>query len=173
MTVYSSPLIDRAFAFATAAHSAVGQVRKYDGAPYIVHPQRVADIVASHGGSDDQIAAAYLHDVVEDTQVDNDTIRNVFGNVIADLVSDLTDVSVSYDGNRATRKSIDMEHTLSGSVDAQFVKLADILDNSQDIRANDPSFWKVYQKEMLALLDGMTDCTMFPLYAKALDSVKR
>ena len=164
---------DRALTFATAAHAAVGQKRKYDGEDYIVHPIRVADIVRTYGGSDDQIAAAYLHDVVEDTQVDIDTIRDMFGDTIAELVSDLTDVSCSYDGNRATRKSIDMEHTLSGSVDAQFVKLADILDNSQDIKQADPSFWKVYQKEMLALLDGMTDCTMFPLYAKALDSVKR
>jgi (p)ppGpp synthase/HD superfamily hydrolase len=164
---------DRALTFATAAHAAVGQKRKYDGEDYIVHPIRVADIVRTYGGSDDQIAAAYLHDVVEDTQVDIDTIRDMFGDTIAELVSDLTDVSCSYDGNRATRKSIDMEHTLSGSVDAQFVKLADILDNSQDIRQADPSFWKVYQKEMLALLDGMTECTMFPLYAKALDSVKR
>ena len=164
-------VIDKAFAFATAAHAAVGQKRKYDGAPYIVHPQRVADIVRTYGGSDDQIAAAYLHDVVEDTQVDINTIRDMFGDTIAELVSDLTDVSCSYDGNRATRKSIDMEHTLCGSVDAQFVKLADIIDNSRDIAENDPSFWKVYQKEMLALLEGMTDCTMFPLYAKALDSV--
>jgi (p)ppGpp synthase/HD superfamily hydrolase len=164
---------DRALTFATAAHAAVGQKRKYDGEDYIVHPIRVADIVRTYGGSDDQIAAAYLHDVVEDTQVDIDTIRDMFGDTIAELVSDLTDVSCSYDGNRATRKSIDMEHTLSGSVDAQFVKLADILDNSRDIRQADPSFWKVYQKEMLALLDGMTECTMFPLYAKALDSVKR
>lgn len=164
---------DRALIFATAAHAAVGQKRKYDGEDYIVHPIRVADIVRTYGGSDDQIAAAYLHDVVEDTQVDIDTIQSMFGDTIASLVSDLTDVSCSYDGNRATRKSIDMEHTLSGSVDAQFVKLADILDNSQDISQADPSFWKVYQKEMLALLDGMTECTMFPLYAKALDSVKR
>jgi len=164
-------VIDKAFAFATAAHAAVGQKRKYDGAPYIVHPQRVADIVRTYGGSDDQIAAAYLHDVVEDTQVDIDTIRDMFGDTIAELVSDLTDVSCSYDGNRATRKSIDMEHTLCGSVDAQFVKLADIIDNSRDIAENDPSFWKVYQKEMLALLEGMKDCTMFPLYAVALDSV--
>ena len=164
---------DRALTFATAAHAAVGQKRKNDGEDYIVHPIRVADIVRTYGGSDDQIAAAYLHDVVEDTQVDIDTIRDMFGDTIAELVSDLTDVSCSYDGNRATRKSIDMEHTLCGSVDAQFVKLADILDNSQDIRQADPSFWKVYQKEMLALLDGMTECTMFPLYAKALDSVKR
>tara|TARA_B100000497_G_scaffold37518_1_gene44071 strand:- start:224 stop:727 length:504 start_codon:yes stop_codon:yes gene_type:complete len=164
-------VIDKAFAFATAAHAAVGQKRKYDGAPYIVHPQRVADIVRTYGGSDDQIAAAYLHDVVEDTQVDINTIRDMFGDTIAELVSDLTDVSCSYDGNRATRKSIDMEHTLCGSVDAQFVKLADIIDNSRDIAENDPSFWKVYQKEMLALLEGMKDCTMFPLYAVALDSV--
>ena len=164
---------DRALTFATAAHAAVGQKRKYDGEDYIVHPIRVADIVRTYGGSDDQIAAAYLHDVVEDTQVDIDTIQSMFGDTIADLVSDLTDVSVASDGNRATRKAMDRDHTLSSSVDAQFVKLADILDNSQDIGANDPSFWKVYQKEMLALLDGMTECTMFPLYAKALDSVKR
>ena len=164
---------DKALTFATAAHAAVGQKRKYDGEDYIVHPIRVADIVRTYGGSDDQIAAAYLHDVVEDTQVDIDTIQSMFGDTIASLVSDLTDVSVASDGNRATRKAIDRDHTLSSSVDAQFVKLADILDNSRDIGANDPNFYRVYQKEMLALLDGMTDCTMFPLYARALDSVKK
>jgi len=166
-------ITEKALAFATAAHAAVGQKRKYSGEDYIVHPIRVADIVRTYGGDDNQIAAAYLHDVVEDTQVDIDTIQSMFGDTIAELVSDLTDVSVSYDGNRATRKSIDREHTLSGSVDAQFVKLADILDNSQDIGENDPSFYKVYQKEMLALLEGMTDCDLFPLHARALDSVKR
>jgi len=164
---------DKALTFATAAHAAVGQKRKYDGEDYIVHPIRVADIVRTYGGSDDQIAAAYLHDVVEDTQVDIDTIQSMFGDTIASLVSDLTDVSVASDGNRATRKAIDRDHTLSSSVDAQFVKLADILDNSRDIGANDPNFYRVYQKEMLALLDGMTDCDLFPLYARALDSVKK
>lgn len=166
--------VNTALAFATAAHAAVGQVRKYDGAPYIVHPIRVADIVRTYGGDDDMISAAYLHDVVEDTQVTINVIRDIFGDRVADLVDGLTDVSVSYDGNRATRKSIDREHTLSSSDDAQFVKLADILDNSNDIRDNDPSFWKVYQKEMLALLQDMSsNVQMFSIYTRALDSVRR
>ena len=164
---------DRAQVFATAAHAAVGQVRKYDGAPYIVHPIRVANIVRTYGGDTAQISAAYLHDVVEDTHVTIDVIRDTFGDTIADLVDGLTDVSVASDGNRATRKAIDRAHTLSSSHDAQFVKLADILDNSSDIRANDPNFWKVYQTEMLALLQDMSpDVQFFPLYARALDSVQ-
>ena len=55
--------------FATAAHAAIGQKRKYSGDDYIVHPARVASIVTRHGGTDEMIAAAWLHDTVEDTDV--------------------------------------------------------------------------------------------------------
>ena len=65
--------------FATAAHAAIGQKRKYSGDDYIVHPQRVAAIVEKHGGTDEMIAAAWLHDTVEDTDVTPDLItRNVW-----------------------------------------------------------------------------------------------
>lgn len=165
-------IVDKARYFATAAHAAVGQKRKYDGADYIVHPSRVADIVKQYGGTEQMIAAAYLHDVVEDTNVDMDTIRGMFGSVVASLVDDLTDVSCSYDGNRATRKSIDAQHTADASADAQFIKCADIIDNSWDIAENDPSFWKVYQREMSRLLDEMVRVKGTDIYNKARASVE-
>ena len=68
-----------ALVFATAAHAAVGQMRKYTNDPYIVHPIRVATTVAKFGGTDEMIAAAYLHDVVEDTGVSIVDILDMFG----------------------------------------------------------------------------------------------
>lgn len=164
---------EKALVFATAAHAAVGQKRKYDGAPYIVHPIRVADTVKKFGGSDDQIAAAFLHDVVEDTQVTIQDIRDVFGFDIAIIVDGLTDVSVPEDGNRATRKAIDRQHTHHASAEAQFVKCADIIDNSSDIELADPSFWKVYRQEMLLTLEAMTKVRGAPIWEAALQSVTR
>lgn len=164
-------ITDKAYYFAAAAHAAVGQKRKYSGDDYIVHPSRVAQTVKQYGGSDDMIAAAYLHDVVEDTQVDMDTITGLFGSVVAKLVSDLTDVSVPSDGNRATRKAIDRQHSQDACVDAQFIKCADIIDNSWDIAEHDLSFWKVYKQEMLLLLDVMTKVKGTDIWKKALDSV--
>ena len=165
-------ITDTALAFATAAHAAVGQKRKYSNDDYIVHPIRVANIVKQHGGTDAMIAAAYLHDVVEDTNVTMDTITGMFGSVVASLVDDLTDVSCSYDGNRATRKSIDAQHTADASADAQFIKCADIIDNAYDIADNDPSFWKVYQREMSRLLDEMVRVKGTDIYNKARASVE-
>ena len=138
--------------FATAAHAAIGQKRKYSGDDYIVHPQRVAAIVEKHGGSDEMIAAAWLHDTVEDTDVTPDLITKMFGDNVADIVEGLTDVSLPEDGNRAKRKSIDRMHSARASTEAQFVKCADIIDNSWDIAENDLSFAKVYKSEVFLLL---------------------
>ena len=85
-------LIGRARIFAGLAHGS--QKRKYTGEPYIVHPVEVSEIVAWHNGSKEMIAAALLHDTVEDTDVTIDDIRNEFGNAVALLVDDLTDVSI-------------------------------------------------------------------------------
>ncbi len=164
-------IVTQAFTFATAAHAAVGQKRKYSGDDYIVHPMRVAKVVEQYGGTDEMIAAAYLHDVVEDTQVKLDTITSLFGSVVADLVDDLTDVSVPSDGNRATRKSIDRQHTVQASTDAQFIKCADIIDNSWDISDNDPSFWVVYQREMVSLLKDMSKVKGTEIWQRAWESV--
>ena len=149
-------IVDKARYFATAAHAAVGQKRKYSDDDYIVHPIRVANLVKQYGGTEDMIAAAYLHDVVEDTDVTMDTITSLFGSVVAKYVSDLTDVSKPSDGNREARKTIDRLHTADASADAQFIKCADIIDNAYDIADHDPSFWRVYQREMSLLLDEMS-----------------
>ena len=85
--------VERARIFATAAHAAVGQTRKYTGEPYIVHPIEVAKIVENHGGSNAMIAAALLHDVLEDTSVTFDVLETEFGSEVAELVLWLTDVS--------------------------------------------------------------------------------
>ena len=62
-------IVEKARLFATSAHAAVGQKRKYTNEPYIVHPAEVAKLVEDVGGTQEMIAAAWLHDVIEDTQV--------------------------------------------------------------------------------------------------------
>ena len=158
--------------FATAAHAAIGQKRKYSGDDYIVHPQRVAAIVEKHGGSDEMIAAAWLHDTVEDTDVTPDLITKMFGDNVADIVEGLTDVSLPSDGNRAKRKSIDRMHSARASTEAQFVKCADIIDNSWDIAENDLSFAKVYKSEVFLLLHAMTKVKHTEIWEQAIQSVE-
>lgn len=158
--------------FATAAHAAIGQKRKYSGDDYIVHPQRVAAIVEKHGGSDEMIAAAWLHDTVEDTDVTPDLITKMFGDNVADIVEGLTDVSLPSDGNRAKRKSIDRMHSASASTESQFVKCADIIDNSWDIAENDLSFAKVYKSEVFLLLHAMTKVKHTEIWEQAMTSVE-
>ena len=79
-------LIARAREFATAAHEAVGQLRKYTNDPYIVHPAAVAAIVETVPHTPEMVAAAFCHDVVEDTRVTLDEVRAEFGNEIAKLI---------------------------------------------------------------------------------------
>ena len=166
-------MIVKAEIFATQAHALVEQKRKYTGEDYIVHPIRVAKIVEQFGGSDDQIAAAFLHDVVEDTDVDILDVRMEFGNDIGEIVDGLTDVSQPSDGNRKLRKAMDRANSADASAEAQFVKCADIIDNSADISANDPNFSKVYKQEMLELLTVMDKVSDTEIFAQALRSVQK
>lgn len=166
-----SDLKNNALYFATAAHAAVGQKRKYSGDDYIVHPIDVARLVYNYGGNDVQIAAAYLHDVVEDTDVTIDLIYTMFGDAVGDAVTGLTDVSVPSDGNRKTRKAIDRAHSADACYDSQFVKCADIISNGIDIKKNDPKFAVVYINEMKLLLDVMDKVKDTDIYQTAKDVV--
>lgn len=154
-----------ALIFATAAHAAVGQKRKYSNDPYIVHPVEVSKLVASVTSDPAMIAAAYLHDTVEDTQVTNDLIKSLFGDDVASLVEMLTDVSTPEDGNRKMRKYIDLMHTAKASKRAKTIKLADLISNTQSIVEHDPNFAKVYLREKEALLEvlGEGDPTLFKM----------
>lgn len=153
-----SELIERARYFAIAAHAAIGQERKYTCEHYHVHCEEVANLVTSVPHTDEMVAAAWLHDVVEDTQVPLYLIGALFGSKIEGLVSDLTDVSKPQDGNRARRKAIDRAHTAAASRDAKTIKLADLISNSRSIVALDPDFARTYLKEKRLLLDeALTD----------------
>ena len=151
--------------FATAAHAAVGQLRKYTNEPYIVHPAEVVSTVRSVPHTEAMLAAAWLHDVVEDTGVTIETVRAEFGSEVADLVAWLTDVSRPEDGNRAHRKARDREHTAAAPAEAQTVKLADLISNTRSIMAHDPKFAVTYLEEKRALLAVMTrgDATLMAI----------
>ena len=102
-----SDLVQRAAEYAKAAHESIDQRRKYTNEPYIVHPQAVAETVASVTDDPSTIAAAWLHDVVEDTPITLEQINVEFGSDIAGLVADLTNPSTKADGNRKQQKEID------------------------------------------------------------------
>ena len=141
--------------FACKAH--VAQKRKYTGEPYIAHPSAVVALVQSVPHTPEMIAAAWLHDTVEDTDTTLDDVRRAFGDAVADLVEMLTDVSRPEDGNRAARKALDREHIAKASPQAKTIKLADLIDNSRSIMAHDPTFARVYLAEKRLLLDVLTE----------------
>ncbi len=148
-----SDLIAPAKTYATLAHKRIDQRRKYSNQPYQVHLEAVASIVATVSDDEEMIAAAWLHDVVEDTPATLGDLQKEFGNSIAKLVEHLTDISRPGDGNRVKRKEIDRLHIAQASERAKTIKLADLIDNCQDITRHDPRFASVYLREMSALLD--------------------
>ena len=167
-------LIQRASEYATNAHKRIDHRRKYTKHPYSVHLASVAKMVAEVTDDAEIIAAAWLHDVVEDTPATLADIERNFGRRIARLVDELTDVSKPSDGNRAVRKALDRDHLAAASSDAMTVKLADLTDNCRDICRNDKRFAKVYVKEMEALLAVLSggDSTLFKLASDTLEKCK-
>ncbi len=158
-----SDLLSRALAFAFQAHA--GQVRKYDAQPYIQHPIRVALRVARASRSDEMIAAAYSHDVVEDCGITHAEILARFGPVVSGYVRDLTDQFTKESHpklNRAARKAL--EHERLGQVcnESKVIKLADLLDNLTSIDPND-GFAVLFCAEADHLLNemGAADLTLY------------
>lgn len=151
-------MIRNAEVFATAAHAATGQRRKYTDEPYIVHPQAVARLVQSCPSHVwQQVVLAWLHDTVEDTKVTLEVIRDMFGDEIAGGLHFLTNVNKS-SGNRALRHQINVQRLSNAPGWVQTVKIADIFDNTKRIVELDPVFAPQYLKEkvhtMLSLKKG-------------------
>lgn len=150
-------IVERARLFAVAAHSAVGQVRKYTGEPYWHHLEDVVSIL-SHSAikhDDEMLAAAWLHDVLEDTKVTSDVLWTEFGDTIAGMVVWLTNPTLPQDGNRKTRAAITRAHLSRASDRVQTIKLADIMSNCKNIASLDPAFAAVYLVEKGLLLDEL------------------
>ncbi|WP_026809706.1 HD domain-containing protein [Arenibacter latericius] len=142
-----------ALEFARKAHG--NQQRKYKEELYIAHPILVAEMLSEFPHTSEMICAAYLHDVVEDTEVSLKQINKKFGKKVAKLVEELTDefTKEKYpELNRRWRKKKETERIANISSEAQSIKLADIIDNLPSISKNDPGFAKRYIPEMKALV---------------------
>lgn len=146
-------LTRKAQLFATQAHERAGQIRKFTGEPYIVHPASVVQILMSVNPSAEMIAAAWLHDVVEDTDVSAQVIEVEFGPVVARYVEMLTDVRTRRTGGeRIARKNANLHHSARACPEAQTIKLCDLIDNATFVVDRDPLFARKYLLEMKRLL---------------------
>lgn len=127
-------LLDRAIVFAVRAHA--GTERRGKGFPYIVHPMEAMEIVATMTRDQELLAAAALHDTVEDTDVTIEQIRAEFGDRVASLVaaeSDEPHQSRDSIENWRARKQAAINRLSSGSRDAKIVALGDKLSNMRAI----------------------------------------
>jgi hypothetical protein len=149
----SEDFVERARTLATQAHQRIDHRRKYSQQPYDMHLRAVAELVATVSGDPEMLAAAWLHDIVEDTPVTLEEVEREFGPGVTGLVRELTDVSRPGDGNRAARKALDRQHLAQASPRAKTIKLADLCDNAGDIAGADPRFARVFLREMAALLE--------------------
>lgn len=142
-------LINQARDFAFRAH--FGQKRKYTDLPYYTHVSQVADFVFDYSNSEEMIAAAYLHDTLEDTETTvASLIKAEFPEEVIHLVIELTDVYTKEnfpDFNRHQRKKLEAVRLGTISDEAKTIKLADILSNTADITQHDPNFAAVYLDE--------------------------
>lgn len=146
-------IVEKAQMFAAGAHAGVGQKRKYTGEDYIHHPIAVAEIVRKHGGTDEMVAAAMLHDTIEDTQVTFGHIFSLFGDRVAEMVDALSNKAKKEDGNRETRFFINVK-ALRERLDMQsrVIKLADLIHNTQSITRYDQKFAAQYLAEKAFML---------------------
>jgi (p)ppGpp synthase/HD superfamily hydrolase len=127
-----SPLVRGALEQARSDHS--GQVRNGSGGmPYIEHPIQVAGLLDEHGYGDEVLAAALLHDVVEDSETTLDELREKFGGGVAGLVGAMTDDEELEDYRE--RKAEHRERLAAAPVEALAIYGADKLTNSKTLRA--------------------------------------
>jgi (p)ppGpp synthase/HD superfamily hydrolase len=150
--------------FADKAHG--NQQRKYKEERYIEHPLRVMRICKSYGYPLPVLAAAILHDVVEDTNTTPEQIDDFLNTLMneadvdhtVDLVSELTDVYTKHQYpkfNRRKRKAREADRLEAISAEAQTIKYADIIDNAQEIADHEDDFAPVFLRECRMLIQKM------------------
>lgn len=183
---YESDLVRKAIGIAEAAHE--GQFRKFHCGPnavvsqspkYIEHPLRVAQKILDLNFDSIAIAAAVLHDVIEDCDRKwRGEIVNECGAAVFALVYELTNPSKDLQCPRIVRKEVDRYHLAGVSITAVNIKLADRTDNLLEMTNAPKDFLKVYVGEsenllatLLARADEPRDCLVFE-YKMALTKAK-
>ena len=142
-------LLDRAIIFAVKAHH--NTERRGKGFPYIVHPMEAVEVVASITPDQELLAAAALHDTIEDTDVTVDDIRREFGDRIAELVhaeSDQFTEGVSEEDSWHDRKQAAIDRLRNASHDAKIVAMGDKLSNMRaiyrDYKIKGDELWNIF-----------------------------
>ena len=141
----NTDLLMKALSFAAYKHR--HQSRKgVKPIPYINHPIAVADLIVRTGHVSDPeiIAAALLHDTVEDTKTTPEELEAEFGPVISQMVAELTDDKKL---EFAERKRRQIDHAPSLSQRARIVKLADKTCNLRDVAIDPPAKWNLKRKQ--------------------------
>lgn len=145
-------VIDKAFALADEAH---GEQKRKSGEPYIIHPLAVASILFDELGMDmPSVAAALLHDVVEDTHYELADIRSMFGDEIALLVDGVTKINRMHIPNREEQQAETLRKMLiamSQDIRVIIIKLADRVHNMRTLQYVPESKRRMTAKETLEI----------------------
>lgn len=144
-----SSLLDRAIVFAVKAHA--GTERRGKGYPYIVHPMEAVEIVSTMTPDQELLAAAALHDTIEDTDVTYEDLEKEFGKRVADLVeaeSDKFTSGVSESDSWRSRKQAAIDRLAHAPYEAKMVALGDKLSNMRaiwrDWTVKGDELWKIF-----------------------------
>jgi (p)ppGpp synthase/HD superfamily hydrolase len=173
-------LIEKAIRMATSAHE--GQMRK-DGPPYIIHPVAVTLMLAQRGFAEEVIAAALVHDVLEDTTVTAEQMRGELGPDVLELVQ-----TVSYDKNLSweDQRVKYIEAVRAGSEGAKAISIADKIHNAESLlmgyqkegkaiwshfnRDRDKKLW--FEEEMLKMFKESWQHPLVNEYAALVEKLK-
>lgn len=142
-------LLDKAIKFAVDAHR--GTERRGKGFPYVVHTMEAMEIVASMTSDQQLLAAAALHDTIEDTDVTIEDLRKEFGDKVAAIVeaeSDKFIEGVSETDSWIGRKKAAIDRIAAAPIEAKMVALGDKLSNmraiARDYSAKGDELWKIF-----------------------------
>lgn len=143
-------LLDKAIVFAVKAHH--NTERRGKGFPYIVHPMEAAEIVATITNDQELLAAALLHDTVEDTDVTIEQLKSEFGERIANIVyaeSDRFIEGVSEENSWHTRKQEAINRLAEAPYDTKIVAMGDKLSNmraiARDYKQKGDALWQIFR----------------------------
>ena len=145
----NTDLLDRAIVFAVKAHH--NTERRGKGFPYIVHPMEAVEIVATITSDQELLAAAVLHDTIEDTDVTVDQLRQEFGDRIATLVQAESDQFKEGENETDSwhgRKQVAIDRLAAASLDAKIVAMGDKLSNmraiARDYALKGDDLWQIF-----------------------------